>query len=216
MIRHWHGAGIVADAELRFFRRGLQVMGMPAAYTEWTVDLLDALPESSERFELVDGELYVTPSPGIPHQGVVLLLASRLLAYTSGAGTARTIISPSDVRRGDFRKNRVQPDIYVVALRDGRLPDYPFHLRELMLAIEVTSPGKPFLDYEVKRRLYLSEGVGEYWVVDGAERSASRWRGILDPGEVVTDRIEWHLKGADSPFVVDLPAFFDGAIGLAR
>jgi hypothetical protein len=43
-------------------------MVVPAAHTEWTVDLLDSLPESSDRFELIDGELFVTPAPGEPHQ----------------------------------------------------------------------------------------------------------------------------------------------------
>lgn len=188
-------------------------MGMPAAYTEWTVDLLDALPESSERFELIDGELYVTPSPGVPHQGVVLDLASRLRDYTRLVGNGRTIISPSDVRRGDFRKNRVQPDIYVVRLTGGKLPEYPFHLRELMLAVEVASPGKPFLDYDVKRRLYLSEGVGEYWVVGIEDRNVTRWRGIPDAGDVLTGRMEWQPPGAAESFVVDLPSFFADALG---
>lgn len=188
-------------------------MGMPAAYTEWTVDLLDALPESSERFELIDGELYVTPSPGIPHQGVVLDLASCLRDYTRRIGIGRTIISPSDVRRGDFQKNRVQPDIYVVRLTDGTLPEYPFHLRELMLAVEVASPGSPFLDYEVKRRLYLSEGVGEYWVVGVQERNVTRWRAIANAGDVRTGLIEWQPSGGTEPFVLDLPSFFDDALG---
>jgi Uma2 family endonuclease len=188
-------------------------MGMPAAKSPWTTDLLDALPESSERFEIIDGELFVTPSPGFAHQGVVLRLASRLLEYTTRIGGFETVISPSDVWRGDQQLNRVQPDIYVVRRGpDGALPPYPFHLRELVLAIEVASPGRPFLDYQVKRDLYREEGVAEYWVLNLEERNLSRWHGRDDPGDVVRDQIDWRPSDAAEPFTLDLPAFFDTAL----
>ena len=38
-------------------------MGMPAMQTKWTVDLLDALPDDGQRYEIIDGELFVSPSP---------------------------------------------------------------------------------------------------------------------------------------------------------
>ena len=185
---------------------------MPVAFTEWTVDLLDALPDSSERFELIDGELYVTPSPGLQHQDVVLLLASLLREYTRRWGFGKAIISPSDVRRGDFQKNRVQPDIYVVRLTNGQLPSYPFHLRDLLLAVEVANPGKPFLDYDVKRRLYLSEGVAEYWIVGVEERCVTRLTSASITGELLTESIEWHPAGAPVAFRLNLPDFFDEAL----
>ena len=187
-------------------------MDMPASKSLWTIDILDALPESSERFEIIDGELFVTPSPGLRHQGVVLDLASRLLEYTRRVGGCRTVISPSDVWREKRQLNRVQPDIYVVRFHDGKLPPYPFHLRELLLAIEVASPGKPFLDYQVKRDLYRAEGVAEYWVLNLEERNLTRWRGREDPGAIVTDRIDWRPNAAADPFALDLPTFFETAM----
>lgn len=187
-------------------------MGMPAAFEKWTVDLLDALPESSERFELIDGELYVTPSPGLPHQQVVLRLAARLMAYTDQVGTGRTIISPSDVWKEGRQENRVQPDIYVVRLREGKPPAYPFHLSALMLVIEVASPGHPFLDYDVKRPLYLGSGVGEYWIINIEERTLTRFVAASEAPEVLTDRVEWLAEGTLTPFVLELPSFFDIAL----
>ena len=187
-------------------------MGMPAAFAKWTVDLLDALPQSSDRFELIDGELYVTPSPGISHQGALLRLASRLLTYTDRVGVGRTVISPSDVWREERQENRVQPDVYVVRLRGGTMPPYPFHLRELLLAVEVASPGNPLLDYHVKRQVYPAGGVGEYWIFNIEQRSVTRFIGADDRGEVLTNRLEWHPEGAAEPFVVDLPSFFDDAL----
>jgi Uma2 family endonuclease len=184
-------------------------MGMPAAFSRWTVDLLDALPESSERFELIDGELFVTPSPGIPHQRAVIHLAYPLVVYAMRVGGCETVISPSDVWREPRQENRVQPDIYVVRLRNGKLPKYPFHLRELLLAVEVASPGRPLLDYQVKRNLYEREGVAEYWVINLEERNVARWRGRGDPGEVLTSGIEWRPNATVEPFALDLPSFFD-------
>ncbi len=188
-------------------------MGMPAANADWTIDLLDALPESSERFEIIDGELFVTPSPGIEHQSVVGALLTRLYTYTRAIGIGKTVVSPSDVWRGERQKNRVQPDLYVVRRIDGATPPYPFHLRELLLAIEVASPGNPLLDYQVKRDLYLREGVSEYWVINIEARNVSRWRGVDDPGEVSSQSIVWQPNGANEPFELDLPSFFDEALG---
>jgi Uma2 family endonuclease len=205
-------SGIVAHAELRFRRRGPYDMAMPEAFEKWTVDLLDALPESTERFELIGGELYVTPSPALPHQRAVLELSLLLGPYTKAVGNCELVISPSDVWREPRQENRVQPDLYVVRLRDGKAPRYPFHLREQMLAIQVAITGLPLLDYQVKRRLYASEGVAEYWVVNLEERNVTRWRGTGGRGEVVTGQIEWRPSAGVDPLLLELPVFFDEAM----
>lgn len=188
-------------------------MGMPAASSEWTIDMLDALPESSDRHEIVDGALFVTPAPRPEHQWVVLQLAARLMDYVTPIGAGKVTISPSDVWRGKRKKNRVQPDIFVLRLTDGAVPPYPFHLRDILLAIEVASPGNPLLDYQVKRDLYLREGVPEYWVVNVDARNISRWRGRDDPGEVLSRHIEWQPNDPVQPFALDLPSFFEAAMG---
>jgi Uma2 family endonuclease len=187
---------------------------MPAAFTKWTVDLLDALPESNERFELIDGELYVTPSPGFEHQSVVGELFVRLVIYIrdAAARSCRAVISPSDVWREPRQENRVQPDVYVVGLNEGARPPYPFHLRHLLLAVEVASPGNPLLDYHVKRAVYAAERVGEYWIFNPEQRTVTRFVGRDDRGTVVSDQLEWRPAGAAEAFVLDLPAFFDQAL----
>lgn len=187
-----------------------KVMGMPATIaSDWTVEMLDALPESPERHEIIDGLLYVTPSPSNNHQLVIGELFARLRSYLKGSGVGTAIMSPSDIRRGDRKRNRVQPDVYVVRLTGNRPPPDPFRLSDLLLAVEVASPGNPTLDYQVKRRLYLAEGVGEYWIADPMSRVLTRWRGRDDPGEALTDRVEWHPTGMQSPLVVDLKEVFD-------
>ncbi len=186
-------------------------MAMPATITDWTVDMLDALPDDGQRYEIIDGVLYVTPSPGEPHQDVVGELYYLLRNYLTGAAIGKAIVSPTDVRRGDKKRNRVQPDVFVLRKFDGKRPPYPYELRDILLAVEVVSPSNPLLDYQVKRDLYLREGVGEYWVINPAARNVSRWRGQDDPGEVLSKAIMWQPDGMSEPFVLELAAFFDTA-----
>lgn len=186
-------------------------MAMPALVTDWTIDLLDALPDDGQRYEIIDGVLHVTPSPKEGHQDVARDLSVRLCAYFAGSDVGTVMISPSDVWRGERRRNRVQPDVYVVKRVNGRRTPYPYHLRDLLLAVEVASPSNPLLDYHVKRDLYLREGVGEYWVVHPEARNVSRWSGAADPGEVLSTTLRWHPQGMAEPFVLDLSTFFDEA-----
>jgi Uma2 family endonuclease len=188
-------------------------MGMPALRTEWTVDMLDALPEDLQRYEIIDGELFVTPAPAENHQLLVGEIYARLRHYLRGSGVGRAIVSPSDVRRGDRTKNRVQPDVFVVRLTESRRPPYPYGLGDLRLTVEVQSPSNPQLDYQVKRDLYLREGVPDYWIVNPDARNISRWRGNDDPGEVLSRRIDWHPVGMALPLIIELDELFDEAFG---
>jgi Uma2 family endonuclease len=77
----------------------------------------------------------------------------------------------------------------------------------------VESPSNPQLDYQIKRKLYLSRGVPEYWIVNAAAQIVSRWRAVDDPGAVFDRRIEWHPAGMPAPLVIDLPSLFDDALG---
>jgi Uma2 family endonuclease len=135
-----------------------QIMAMPAQNL-WTVDMLDALPESPERHELIDGVLYVTPAPSDVHQLVAAEFYARLREYLHDSSEARALFSPADVRREDRSRNRLQPDVFVFRLREGKRPAYPYDMSTLLLAIEVESPSNPELDYQVKRPLYQRAGV---------------------------------------------------------
>lgn len=187
-------------------------MAMPATHVEWTVDMVDALEDDGQRYELIDGELYVTPAPAEIHQLVVGELYARLREYLRSLGTGKAMVSPADVRRGDRTRNRVQPDVFVMRLTEGKRPAYPYELHDLLLAVEVASPSNPRLDYQIKRDLYLRENVGEYWVINPDARNVARWRGTSDPGEILSDTVEWHLAGEPHPFVLSLNEFFEEAL----
>jgi Uma2 family endonuclease len=187
-------------------------MGMPAAHANWTVEMLDALPEDGQRYEIIDGELYVTPAPSDVHQLVAAAFHRRLHDFLRPGKLARAMISPADVRRGDRTRNRVQPDVFAVRLTEHRRPPYPYNLGDLLLAIEIASPSNPILDYQVKRNLYLSNGSPEYWIVNADARVVSRWRSLEDPGEEFSKSIRWHPSGMSAPLVIDLPELFEDAL----
>jgi Uma2 family endonuclease len=198
---------------LFFLAEAEHYMGMVAARDRWTVDMLDALPDDGQRYELIDGVLHVTPAPSDVHQLVAGLFHSLLRAYLRPSSIARAMISPADVRKGDRTRNRVQPDVFAVRLVDDKRPVYPFALSDILLAVEIESPGNPLYDYHTKRELYLTNGVPEYWVVNADARVVSRWRNLDDPGEVFSERLVWHPAGIAAPLVLELPAVFDEALG---
>ena len=99
-------------------------MAMPATPTVWTADMLDDVPEDGRRWEVIDGRLLVTPSPSDDHQFALGELYVRLHAYLQRSTVARVVLSPSDVRRG--KRTRMQPDVFVIALRDGHRPSSRF------------------------------------------------------------------------------------------
>lgn len=203
-------ANVVHDA-LHPYRRVVYRMGMPATTHDWTVEMLDALPDDGQRYEIIDGELFVTPAPGEPHQDVVRLLIVRLSQYFDASDVGAVMVSPADVWRDERSRNRVQPDVFVVRRIDGKRPTYPYHLRNLLLAVEVVSPDNPLVDVHTKRELYLREGVAEYWVIDPEVRNLTRWRGRDEPGEVSSVELRWKQDGMTTEFVLNLPEFFDEA-----
>jgi Uma2 family endonuclease len=186
-------------------------MFMPMLKRRWTVEDLEDLPDDGNRYEIIDGELLVTPAPSMNHQEAVSRLHHILSEYLQGQpGIGHAYFSPADVT---FSRTRsVQPDVFVVRLVDAKLPRYPFALSDLLLAVEVSSPNDPLYDYQTKRALYMPNGIPEYWVLNAEARNLSRWRRAADPGEVLSARVEWQPAGMPEPFALDLPSFFDDAV----
>ena len=186
-------------------------MAMPAETARrWTArevrELIAAAPLATPRYELVDGELLVTPGPGIFHQRAVVTLIVALARYLETERVAHVIPSPSDVElEPDFI---TQPDIFVVPMDEWRrvaTMDPP--IRELLLAVEVLSPSSSRHDRVRKRPLYQRH-VPDYWIVDLDARLIERWTPGDDRSELLTEALSWHPTGAVTPFSLDIPAYF--------
>ena len=183
-------------------------MGMAAPHTptHWTVDMVHALPDDGRRYEAIDGELFVTPSPSYRHQYAVLALAVRLRAFLAAYPVGQVIIAPADVEFS--RDTVVEPDVFVVPLVDGRRPQTTKEAGRPLLAIEVVSPNSARADRGRKRVLYQRQGVPEYWIVDLDARVIERWRPEDDRPEIVSERMGWAPEGAAEPMTIELAEFW--------
>ncbi len=163
----------------------------------------DAAPQG-ERWELVDGEVLVTPSPHWMHQRIVVRLSVALHNYVSVQGVGELFISPLDVK---LQKGLVlQPDILVVP--NGVLRAREDIVDRLLLAVETISPSSARYDRVKKRPAYQRNRVPDYWIVDEWSRTIERWHPDDDRPELVSERLEWMPDGATSAFVLDLAEFF--------
>lgn len=184
---------------------------MAAATHHWTATELATLPDDGNRYEIIDGELLVTPAPAWKHQELVHELGFRLSAYLRPLGLARVIQAPADIELAD--DTVVEPDLFVVPLVGGRGPERWSDVRRLLLAVEVLSPSTARVDRTIKRTRYQRAGFPEYWIVDGASRVVERWRPADERPEVLTERITWHPDGAAEPLAIDLAALFSEVLG---
>lgn len=201
---------MLAHAELPSRVQEAHFMAMPAA-TRWTADKVRALPDDGNRYEVIDGELFVTPSPTLRHQDAVLEVASLLRPYVNAHGAGHVLVSPADVIFDDG--NLVQPDVFVTPLVGGRRPREWSEVKTLLLAVEVLSPSTARADRRVKLRLYQRQHVPEYWIVDVDARLIERWRLDDQRPEIVAERLEWQPNPAHPPLVIDLPTCFRDVTG---
>ena len=184
-------------------------MAMPAPHIEakrWTVEMLDALPDDGNRYEIIDGELFVTPAPAWRHQAAVARLWSILDSYLQRERIGVALLAPADVVFAEDRG--VQPDVFVVPLVEGKRPEHFDDVRRLLLAAEVLSPSTARADRVKKRSLYRDEQVPEYWVVDLDARTFERTTPGDDRPEVLVDQVVWRPERASEPLVIDLAAYF--------
>lgn len=121
------------------------------------------------RYELVEGSLRMTPSPGVFHQKVSGRIEKALRQWVEERDLGEVYYAPLDVVLSEY--NVVQPDILFVAKdRLGIIKET--HIRGAPdLVVEIFSPGNSDWDRIVKRRLYSRHGVREMWLVDLEARS---------------------------------------------
>lgn len=169
-------------------------MGMSALYPlVTTIEELLALPEDGLRHELLDGVHVVTPAPQLLHQRAVGRLCFQLRDALEGRDDVEVFTSPADVVLDP--RTLVQPDIFVVRRTPGQRLERWADVGVPLLAIEILSPTTAPRDRGVKRRIYQTAGVAEYWIVDLDARLIERWRPEDARPEIADEALEWSLLG---------------------
>jgi Uma2 family endonuclease len=126
-------------------------MGMPAQDIEWTAERVRALPDDGQRYELLDGKLFVSPAPRPDHQSVLQRLFVILDEYVRKHDLGWVFISPADL---EFSLQRyLQPDLFVVRnVGQGRPREWK-DARPLSLVVEVKSESTARADRFDKRTI---------------------------------------------------------------
>lgn len=134
----------------------------------WTTEDLLLFPDSDNKYyEIIRGDLSVTPSPHRKHQQIIFRIASQLDQWCEKTGLGEVIITPGVIFSDT---DSVIPDlVWLTKERLAQIEDEAGHLKGAPhLVIEVISPGmiQEKRDREIKLKLYSVQGVQEYWIVD--------------------------------------------------
>lgn len=139
------------------------------AQGHWTYSEYAGLPEDGNRYEIVDGVLYMAPAPTTDHQSANNLFAYYLTAHIQMPKLGRVFPAPTDVElpSGDV----VQPDVSVV-LNGSNATIIPSRIVGAPdLVVEIASPSTSGYDRREKQDAYARAGVKEYWVADPAAQT---------------------------------------------
>lgn len=142
-----------------------------------TADLVIFEGDRSNRYEIIDGELFVTRAPDWKHQAVCINIGTVLKLWSDQSDLGQAAISPGIVFS---ESDNVIPDVvWASHERLERLLDEAGHLTAAPeLVVEVLSPGKTNerRDREAKLKLYSVRGVLEYWIVNFKEQVVEVYR----------------------------------------
>lgn len=173
----------------------------------FTTEDVRAMPDDGNRYEVVGGELLVTPAPRGHHQLVVTRLSAIIQPYLLARGLEQFLSVAADVSFDE--RTLVQPDLFVADLaafiRSGDWAD----IRKIYLIAEIVSPSSGFADRITKRRAYQENRVGEYWVVDIEMRQVEVWTPEAASPRVERHQLRWTHPSLTDECAIDLDRLFD-------
>ena len=178
-------------------------MRMAPTTKQWTLEELHSLPDDGNKYEIIDGELFVTPPPNADHETILARL-TRLLEPFVAAQELGFVYHPRAVLR--IAGSEVEPDLMVrrpPARKGTDWSDLPLPI----LIVEVLSPSTRRRDRQHKRDFYLAQGIPEYWIVD-PEREAVT---VVRPGHddrTVDDALVWHPASAREALTITVREIF--------
>ncbi len=167
---------------------------------------LRLMPDDGKRYELIDGEVFVSPSPSEKHQRALGRLHLSMGSHAERKKLGKVYFAPFDVVFGE--KTAVQPDLLFVS--SARLaiigPEYILGAPDLV--VEILSPSRASYDRVTKLEVYASHGVREYWLIDPVEESVEiyvlagkkyKLKGIFTGDEILKTPLlpGWNLRVSD-------------------
>lgn len=171
-------------------------------YRKVSYEEFQTLPrDGSKRFELIEGQVFMTPSPNTAHQRAVARLLRRLSDFADDHDLGEVFLAPYDIVFSKW--TALEPDLLFIRkerrsiITDANVQGVPD------LVIEILSPGNKAYDRETKHRVYEQAGVPEIWYVDPEERSIEILNLVRGHRYVLTAK----LVGNDAIVSKVLPGF---------
>jgi Uma2 family endonuclease len=167
---------------------------------QWTYEAYLKIPNDGNRYEIIDGVLYLMASPNHKHQTAVRKIAHYFTTYVDLAGLGEVLLSPFDITLPSG--STVQPDVSVVLKQNKRIVKAKRAYGTPDLVVEVASPSTGGYDQKLKKASYAQAGVKEYWIVRPSRKTVEI--STLEEGELVSKGI---FKGQDTLPTQIIPEF---------
>jgi len=143
--------------------------GWPAQ-GQWTYDDYLRLPDDGNRYEIIEGVLYVTNAPNYDHQFTVMKIAFRFEQFVTEHNLGVVLTAPFEVHLSPTTRP-VQPDVLFIKADRQPASGASFLEGAPDLIVEVLSPASIRTDRQIKFNVYEQAGVAEYWLADPKTRS---------------------------------------------
>lgn len=131
----------------------------------WTYEAYTRLPDDGRRYEVIRGNLYMSPAPRPLHQELIYRLVRHIGQFVEDEQLGKIYFAPIDVILPDLA-HPVQPDLLFIGEQQLDLVKENYIEGVPSLIVEVVSPTNPGHDRRTKYDLYAEAGVREYWIVD--------------------------------------------------
>lgn len=179
---------------------------MPSTAPLYTVAEVRAMPDDGNRYEVIAGQLFVTPAPAVGHQRVLGRLHLLLGNYVTRYALGELLFAPLDVVLGP--RTLVQPDLLFIRRERAQV----ITERELTglpdLVVEVISRSSARADRGRKLELYQDDQNTEYWIVDWEREDIEVWRAGARTGDSHAAELTWRPAADVEPLVIDLQELF--------
>jgi Uma2 family endonuclease len=181
--------------------------GIPADWIElvaqgdWTYEAYTAIPDDGNRYEVIDGVLYLMASPTFTHQSIVLTIATYCRLYVQQQKLGRVVIAPFDVTLDV--KTTVQPDIMVILNSNRKIITEARAMGAPDLVVEVASPSTAGYDRKRKRVAYAKAGVKELWIVRPKKQAVELF--VLEQNELISKGVFKGQSSLPTQIIADFP-----------